>query len=131
VVTGGPPPDLQEFPELPEPAAAGPFHRIWRARDAATGAVRPPWWFAGVPSAPLGRFDLPAPEGTCHLSTTLAGAWLEVFRGTGLVDRADADRRRLLSVRRGGGGLRLADLPAARRAGSGSPWTWPRGRTTR
>ncbi|WP_414654855.1 hypothetical protein [Iamia sp.] len=40
-----------------------------------------PWWFASVPvdEAGGGRFDLPAPEGSCYLGTSVSAAVLEAF----------------------------------------------------
>lgn len=77
------------------PAAAGSLHdhpsqplvgttlvRVWR-KHLPNGAVRTlPWWFASVPADPStgGRFDLPAPAGTCYLAETIAGAVLEALQ---------------------------------------------------
>ncbi len=117
-----PPPDataLRVFPALSAPAAAEPLYRIWQARDPATGEPRTPWFFSSLPSGSAGRFDLPAPSGTCYFSDRRSGAWLEVFRGCGLVDRIDVERRRLLTVVATRPQPRLADLrsPRARRFG--------------
>lgn len=90
--------------------------RIYRLRDPVSGQVRSPWFFAAVPPG-TGRFDLPVPRGTCYWTDHGYAAWLEVFRGTGLVDRADVDARRMAVATPPP--LRLADLraPAARRYG--------------
>lgn len=67
----------------PERRLAGrSLYRVWRYR-AADGSVRDdPWWFASLP-APAGgggRFDLPAPMGTCYLATTPVAAVLEALQ---------------------------------------------------
>ncbi len=110
---------LAAFPALPGSAAAAALYRIWQARDPMTGASRTPWYFSSLPSPQAGRFDLPAPSGTCYFSDRRSGAWLEVFRGCGLVDRADVERRRLLTATPTSPQPRLADLrsPRARRFG--------------
>ena len=55
------------------------LHRIFRADRSS------PWWFSSIPgdSDAGGRFDLPEPEGACYLSTSPAGAALEVFQDFG------------------------------------------------
>lgn len=108
-----PPSDLAGFPALGPRGAAAPQFRIWRAVDPRTQQPRDPWWSSSLPSTSPGRFDLPAPAGTCYLSDRRYGAWLEVFRGCGLVDRADVEPRRLLVARPAGALPRLADLRAA------------------
>lgn len=58
------------------------LHRVWRLR-AADRTLRPdPWWFASAPRDPAngGRFDLPAPMGTCHTATRPVGAVLEAMQ---------------------------------------------------
>ncbi|NHC13710.1 RES family NAD+ phosphorylase [Motilibacter deserti] len=98
------------FPAVADEAAVGPFFRIWRARDPETGERRTPWFFSSLPTPSPGRFDLQRPEGTCYFADRAYAAWLEVFRGCGLVDRVDVDSRRLLTATRTGSPPRLADL---------------------
>jgi hypothetical protein len=65
-----------------EPIRGRLLHRVWRLR-AADGTLRPdPWWFASVPRDPAdgGRFDLPAPMGTCYAATRPVGAVLEALQ---------------------------------------------------
>ncbi|NHC44481.1 RES family NAD+ phosphorylase [Motilibacter aurantiacus] len=105
------------FPAVDAARATGPFFRIWRARDPESGERRTPWFFSSLPSRLPGRFDLPRPEGTCYFADRAYAAWLEVFRGCGLVDRVDVESRRLLTVTRTAPAPpRLADLraPASR-----------------
>lgn len=82
--------------------------RLFRSTDPETGHPRAPFHFAsrpdtsgsgrrGVPAG--GRFDLVAPQGTCYLADTRIGAWVEVFRGTRMVDNRDARARSLLRTR--------------------------------
>jgi len=104
---------LQGFPTRTHDGGAGPLFRLLVHRDATSGIVRDAWWFSGRPGVAPGRFDLVRPSGTCYLSDRRYGAWLEVFRGTGLVDRVEVERRRLLVAVRTGSGLPLADLDAA------------------
>lgn len=128
-----PPSDLSHFPARTLRRGAELF-RICVARDPMTGAPREPWWFATVGPHVGGRFDLSAPHGTCYLSDSRAGAWLETFRSTAVVERRDVDSRRLLVARRSGEPVRLADLDAAaaRRfgvtaeLGAGSDYALPR-----
>lgn len=76
------------------------------------GVSRGAWWFSADGS---GRFDpLGTGRGACYLATDLLGAWVEVFRETMLLDRAEVLERSLAQVRLGRD-LRLADL-ASRRA---------------
>lgn len=110
----GLPGDVSGFPAVRPHEAATPLHRIWQLRDAGTGERRTPWFFSSLPSAAAGRFDLPRPSGTCYFSDRRSGAWLEVFRGCGLVDRTDVARRRLLTVVPIDEPPRLADLRSAR-----------------
>ncbi|WP_298988878.1 RES family NAD+ phosphorylase [uncultured Pseudokineococcus sp.] len=96
-------------------------HRVVRARDDE-GRPREPFFFSSATAGAVGpgRFDLTAPAGSCYLSDCRAGAWLEVFRGAGLVDRVDVERRRMVTAGRTGGPLLLADLhgPGARALGA-------------
>ena len=107
------------FPASAPGRSTGPFFRIWRARDPETGERRTPWFFSSLPGPAPGRFDLQRPEGTCYFADRAYAAWLEVFRGCGLVDRVDVESRRLLTVTRTGEPARLADLrsPASRAYG--------------
>ena len=82
--------------------------RLFRSRDPASGANRGPFFHASLrPAAPLsipdhptgGRFDLRSPRGTCYLASHRLAAWVEVFRGTRMVDRTDVRSRRLLHSR--------------------------------
>ncbi len=55
------------------PIAGMRLHRV-------VARTRGPWWFASTPGGGVGgRFDLPAPDGACYLSTSAVGAVLEVF----------------------------------------------------
>jgi len=108
-----PPASLKGFP-LHALATGDVVHRVVRARDE-DGRPREPFFSSGAAAGAVGagRFDLPAPQGSCYLSDRRAGAWLEVFRGTGLVDRSDVERRRMVTARRTGPVLELADLASA------------------
>ena len=79
--------------------------RLFTIRDPGTGVNRGPFFHASLPGAAPesspdrpagGRFDLRSPRGTCYLATNRLAAWVEVFRGTRMVDRADVRSRRLL-----------------------------------
>lgn len=86
------------FPTLrPPPGRLARFWRLHRHFDPATGDPRGPFWFASAePDDPGGsRYDLPDPLGANYWSGRAAGAWLEVFRDTLLVDVADLRCRRL------------------------------------
>lgn len=113
-----PPTPLGRFPGTMLVGGTAVF-RIGRARDPHLGTPRVPWFFSSLPTEHPGRFDVPAPDGCCYFSDRRYGAWLEVFRGTGLVDRADIEHRRMFVATRTGPTLRLANLraPAARRFG--------------
>jgi len=106
-----PPPSLDGFPTR-EVRSGDVLHRVVRARRADRCA-REPFFFSSDPTDGGGRYDLPPPEGTCYLADRRSGAWLEVFRGTGLVDREDVERRRMVTAERTGTSLALADLHAA------------------
>lgn len=56
---------------------------------------RKPWWFSSDLS---GRFDLPAPRGTCHLALQPIGAFLETFREIALIARSDVETRRISAL---------------------------------
>ncbi|MTV27820.1 RES family NAD+ phosphorylase [Nitriliruptoraceae bacterium ZYF776] len=71
---------LNDHPSLP--LAGTELVRVWRRR-LPSGDVRAlPWWFASTGADPFtaGRFDLSAPNGTCYLATTVAGAVLEAMQ---------------------------------------------------
>jgi hypothetical protein len=69
------------------------------------------WWFSADGT---GRFDpLGTGFGACYLAVDPLGAWIEVFRETLLLDRAEVDARWLAGVRLGRD-LRLADLTSRR-----------------
>ncbi|RBY78959.1 hypothetical protein DQ238_11315 [Geodermatophilus sp. TF02-6] len=106
-----PPDDLAGFPRTALDPGATLF-RLVLARDPVTGTPRAPWFFSSLPSDHPGRFDLPAPDGSCCFSDRRYGAWLEVFRSTGLVDRVDVEKRRLLTATRTAPPLPVADLRA-------------------
>jgi hypothetical protein len=96
------PADLEDFPPLrPPPGRLARFWRLHRHFDPDSGAPRGPFWFASAePDDPGGgRYDLPAPLGANYWAGTAAGAWLEVFRDTLVVDVADLRRRRLARTR--------------------------------
>ena len=94
------------------------IHRIFRRFDA-DGRRRGPWFFSSAGAATAGRFDLAPPRGTCYFASTPVGAWLEVFRGTRLVDPIDVRRRHLATATRSGSPLRLGDLASPRAAAAG------------
>jgi RES domain len=59
-----------------------------------------------------GAFRSADPGGSCYLSDRMSGAWLEVFRSAGLVDREDVERRRLVTASRSGAAVKVANLRA-------------------
>ena len=82
--------------------------RLFTRRDPVTGVNRGPFFHSSLPEAASvsppdrptgGRFDLRSPRGTCYLASNRLAAWVEVFRGTRMVDRTDARSRRLLQSR--------------------------------
>ncbi len=99
--------DLSDFPARIL-AAGTALHRISRAG-------RSPWWFSRDGS---GRFDLPAPHGTCYFAEDPLGALLEVTRGLTLLSEAFLDSRRLITTTLPRP-LRIADLSAAAAYGYG------------
>lgn len=121
-----PPSDPRKLRDFPQPdPAIGPgrpeLFRIFRHRDPNTGLVRAPFNFASAHDAPAnkgGRYDLTAPEGTCYLALSPVGAWLEVFRTSGIVAAHDVRRRRILETRPPRH-VRAADLLAKRARGYG------------
>lgn len=74
-----------------------------------------PWWFSSDGS---GRFDLVPPAGTCYLSLSPVGAYVEVFRDFTFVDAADVQRR-LISRLRATQDVVLADCTSTRARGFG------------
>jgi hypothetical protein len=109
-----PPQDLTGFPARRDSAALHTLYRVTRRRPVPPPAS--PWWFSQVPGG-RGRFDLPAPEGTCYWSSQPYGAFLEAFRGTRLVASPDVAMRRMW--RASAPRLRLANLLARRAASFG------------
>ena len=102
---GEPPEDCRGFPaSVITPGQS--LYRIHRAENA-------PWWFS---SDRLGRFNLDHPHGTCYLTFTSAGAFVEVFGRIDRVARRDVDARRLATLKLPGE-MRLADCTSARAAG--------------
>jgi hypothetical protein len=91
--------------------------RIYRRLD--DGRVRSPWYFSSAGSPASGRFDLPAPRGTCYFASTAIGAWLEVFGSTRVVAASDVRRRSLAVAERTGAPLSLGDLASRRSAIAG------------
>jgi hypothetical protein len=92
-------PSLSEPPPVERLASFPVWHvhagtRLWRVTRAGNG----PWWFSSDGS---GRFDLPAPRGTCYLADDPAVALLESFGPLWPelgVSRAVVDQRRLWDV---------------------------------
>jgi hypothetical protein len=97
---------LADWPHVP--LADRLLHRVWRHHDGS-GAERSLWWFAAVTEDPQdgGRFDLPAPMGTCYTATSPAAAVLEALQG-----RLRNLPRRELAARRRAEVVAGADAPA-------------------
>lgn len=98
-----PPDDLSGFPSH----LVNRHERLYRIHRRE----RSPWWFSNDGS---GRFDLACEErGTCCLTASGVGAFIEVFRTGTVIPEAEVDARFLatLSVRRR---TTLADCTAAR-----------------
>jgi len=74
-----------------------------------------PWWFSSDGS---GRFDLAPPAGTCYLSLSPVGAFIEVFRDFTFVDAADVSAR-VLARMRTPRDVVLADCTSTRARGFG------------
>lgn len=91
-----PPPDLSGYPTLKAAETPAQLFRIFHLRNRA-GRLNPPWRFSARPPGDS-RFDIDHPEGTCYWSDRRYGSWVEVFRGTGIVDRADVTRRALFTT---------------------------------
>jgi hypothetical protein len=107
-----PPGDLAGFPARRSSARLRGVYRIGWHRDRAGVVSTSPWRFSSLPGPARGRFDLPAPRGTCYWSSHRYGAWLEVFRNATVIDSADAARRTLWTGH--GPPTRLADLLSTR-----------------
>lgn len=93
-----------------QPVRGRTLHRVWR-HLLPDGSVREtPWWFASVPPDPGagGRYDLPAPMGTCYTATRAAGAVLEALQ-----DRLVNLPRAELEVRRRAETVAPDDFPGA------------------
>lgn len=91
ITIGAPPADLTDFPVAPADDLPDELFRIFPHRHRGTGAVNPPWRFSSVPPV-ASRFDIDQPRGTCYWSDRRYGCWVEVWRGTRMVDRADVTR---------------------------------------
>lgn len=73
-----PPDDLTGFPEATWHAGRR-AHRVYRHADPGTGEPRAPLYFAsGTGGSHEGRWDLPAPEGSCHHADEAAVRVIEV-----------------------------------------------------
>lgn len=91
---------LSEVPH--EPVRGRTLHRVWRYRAVDGTSRADPWWFASAPTDHDrgGRYDLPAPMGTCYTATRPVGAVLEALQMR-LVNLPTAEltaRRRALIV---------------------------------
>jgi len=101
---GAPPAGAASLAALPRHALGGRrLFRVWR-HTLADGSTRAsPWWFASVdPDRPPagGRFDLPAPMGTCYLATLAVAAVLEALQmRLTLLPRPELAVRRLAELR--------------------------------
>lgn len=114
----GPAPPTSLLAGLPRFRLAGlVMHRVHRRERAS------PWWFASAPRDPEhgGRFDLPAPRGTCYLATTPAGAVLEALQGfgAGLLPEAELRARVRSTVTAPGSAPVAAHLTDRRARGYG------------
>ncbi len=88
------------------------LHRITR-RFHPDGRPRSPWFFSSTDAAVPGRFDLPAPRGTCYFADRRLGAFVEVFRRARVIARVDLAARQLVVATRTGDAVRLANLRSA------------------
>lgn len=113
---GAPPSDLSAFPVLQPARSPRELFRIFHLRHRTTGALNSPWRFSSRPPG-AARFDLEEPNGTCYWSDRRYGCWVEVWRGAGVVDRADVTRRALFTTTPPK--LRLADTTARAAHGVG------------
>lgn len=94
------------------------LYRIVR-RFEADGEPRPVWFFSSTTNPAPGRFDLPAPRGTCYFSDVRVGAFVEVFRRTRVIARSDVAARQFVTATRTGDAMRLANLRSAAAAARG------------
>lgn len=80
------------------------------------------WWFAPAPlDGGGGRFDLPAPNGSCYAATSFEVALLEAlgdFSG-GMIPRSALEARKLSTVEVPSSAPKAADLTAQSAAGVG------------
>lgn len=101
VAQEGPGRDLRGFPT----SSLSTRDVLWRAHRRA----RSPWWF----SSHGGRFDLPAPQGTCYAARDLEAAVREAAGQrllSGGVVSAEFAAERVVSELRLSGAVSLADL---------------------
>lgn len=117
----GPPPSPATLARLPSVRLRGRIaHRVFRADR--TGA----WWFSSVVDGDdpesRGRFDLPAPLGSCYLALSAVGAVLEVFQhfGAGLLPAVELEVRRRVEVVIPASAPAAANLSAQRARGLGA-----------
>jgi RES domain len=106
-----------------EPLAGRAINRLWRHRGA-DGERRPtPWWFASTPPddpTTGGRYDLPAPLGTCYTATSPIGAVLEALQAFLLaLPVAELRARRMAHIVAPGETPSAADLTSPELAGVG------------
>jgi hypothetical protein len=99
------PPDaansLADLPSLQPPFTGRTVYRVWRHIGADGDPRQQPWWFASAPADPRdgGRFDLPAPMGTCSTATTAVAAVLEALQAhLVILPRAELSARRLATI---------------------------------
>lgn len=117
----GEPPPAAQLTRLPARRLAGMvLSRVYRRGRGS------PWWFASVPRRAGqpgggGRFDLPDPDGTCYLGTSIAAAVVEAFQefGEGLLPDTELRRRLRAEVRAPVSAPVAAWLSAARARGLG------------
>ncbi len=114
------PPAPATLRALPAKSLGGTtLHRVFRRKRATC------WWFASLPpdSKPSdhGRFDLPVPNGSCYLATSVVAAVLEAFQdfGRGLLPDVELRERLLATVQVPVGTPRAAYLTSARARGHG------------
>jgi hypothetical protein len=84
---GLPPEDLTRFPTYDVDRRRS----LYRIHRTDVG----PWWFSGDGT---GRFDLRDGRGSCYLSVTPVGAFIEVFRVGSVIPEAEVDARSLSSL---------------------------------
>lgn len=78
-----PPPEAGSLTRFPsEPVRSRTIYRVWRYEPGDGTGRDEPWWFASVPDDPDegGRYDLPAPMGSCSTATRPVGAVLEAVQ---------------------------------------------------